>query len=150
MTEEQKRSCPRCESNELVKSGKHLRRRGVVQRYRCKICGTSFTNDGYFRGKHPISLVQYAVSLYVSGHLSCEKVRERLKEELGISVSSTTICNWLKVLKVEARERNSSCRKNAIVRDLLEIGIVTTLRYVDSKHPEKFMVLTDVIGVIEN
>lgn len=132
--------CPRCHSNEIVKAGKHQRQKGIVQRYRCKKCGTSFSNDGYYRGKHPINLVQYAIALYQSG-LSMEKVQEALKTNLGAVISRTTILAWLQMLKVAPRGKNSGNQKQKRNRTHIEVGFVTTIRLADSAHPEKFVLL---------
>ncbi len=142
---EQKKYCPRCKSDQIVKSGKHYVSKGIVQRYRCKTCGTSFSNDGYYRGKHPISLVQYAAVLYREGY-SYEKVQSRLKAEFKQEVSCTTIGAWMKMLHAEPRMKSSGNQKEKIVRDLIEIGVVTTIRYSDSWHPEKFLVLDNFVS----
>lgn len=132
--------CPRCGSDNTVKSGKHYNKKGVSQRYDCKICGTSFSNEGYYRGKHALSLVQYAGVLYREGY-SLRKIQACLDAEFGISVSHVAIGDWMRMLRVEPRRKSSGNQKEKIVRDLVEIGVVTTVRYSDSFHPEKFLVL---------
>jgi hypothetical protein len=125
----------------VVKSGKHTRQKGVVQRYQCKLCGTSFSNDGYFRGKHPIALVQYAVSLYKQGS-SLRKVSEEVDRQVHQKISQTTIMNWVHMLNVSTR-KGSGDQKSKVVRDLIEVGVV--MRFALSKAPEKFMVLDSFI-----
>lgn len=142
---ELKKSCPRCSSDQVVKSGKRMRQQGIVQRFRCKICGTSFCNAGYYRGKHAISLVQYAAVIYREG-FSLAKTQARLKTEFGVSVSHTTIMNWIKRLHVQPRLKSSGNQKEKIVRDLIEIGVVTTVRYSDSWHHGKFLILDNFVA----
>jgi hypothetical protein len=139
--------CPRCHSAEIVKSGKHHCQKGVVQRYKCNKCGTSFSNDGYFRGKHQMNMVQYACSLYQNG-LSLEKVQKALKDNLGETVSRTTLSQWLAMLKIPCRPRNSGNQKQKTSRTHVEVGFVTTIRLADSMHPEKLVMLqNDVLSL---
>jgi len=144
---ELKKSCPRCNSDQIVKSGKRLRKLGIIQRWRCKICGTSFSNAGYYRGKHELSLVQYAAILYREGY-SGEKIESRIKEEFCVTVSRQTILRWVKMLNVQPRIKSSGDQKNKGVRDLIEIGVVTTIRYSDSFHPEKFLMMDNFVANI--
>ena len=137
-------TCPRCGKTNIVKSGKHYCQKGIVQRYACKTCGTTFCNDGYFRGKHPIALVQYAAVLYQDGY-SYEKVVDELAKRFGQKVSRTTIGEWMQMLGVKPRPLNSGDQKNKLVRELVEIGVVTTVRFASSEVPEKFIVLDNSV-----
>jgi len=145
---EQKKYCPRCRSDQIVKSGKHTRQKGVVQRYQCKLCGTSFSNDGYYRGKHQLSLLQYVGVLYQQG-LSDEKIEARLKEELGIDVSRNSIMAWVKRLGIEPRKQSCGDMKNKKVRELVELGVVTVVRYADAFHSERFVVLDNFVDTMK-
>ncbi len=138
----EKLSCPRCRSDQIVKSGKKHNLKGVVQRWQCKLCGTSFCNSGYFRGKHALALVQYASVLYKRG-LSYEKVASKIEEQFKQKVSKTTIMKWMRMLHVQPR-KGSGNQKDKIVRELVEIGMVTTVRFVSSQTPEKFLTIDDV------
>lgn len=127
-----------------MKSGKHQCQKGVVQRWRCKTCGTTFSNDGYFRGKHPIALVQYATALYQNG-CSYEKVVDELVKRFGQKVSRTTIGKWMQMLGVKPRPLNSGDQKNKVIRELIEVGVVTTVRFASSEVPEKFIVVDNSV-----
>ena len=142
---EQKRFCPRCNSDQVVKSGLHHHANGVTQRYGCKTCGTTFSHDGYYRGKHPISLIQYAAVLYREG-FSYAKIQSCLHDEFNQDVSPQTIGAWIKMLGVQPRLKSSGNQKNKIVRDLIEIGVITTIRFSDSRHPEKFLILDNFVS----
>ncbi len=144
---EQTKSCPRCKSSQTVKAGKHYQQKGVVQRYRCKVCGTSFCNDGYYRGRHQLSLLQYVGGLYQTG-LSSEKIEARLKKELGTRISRTSIMAWIEKLGIKPRKQSCGDQKNKTFRDLTEVGVVVTVRHADSFHPEHFMVLDNFVAVI--
>jgi transposase-like protein len=132
--------CPRCGATKIIKSGKHYCPKGIVQRFQCKICGTTFSHDGYFRGKHPLALLQFAASLYKNGS-SYEKVQSKIYNQFNIKISRTTIKKWIEKLGVVPRPQSSGDQKNTIIRELVEIGILTTIRVVNSKNPEKSHVL---------
>lgn len=111
------------------------------------MCGTSFSNHGYYKGKHAISLVQYAAVLYHERY-SYEKIQSRLKAEFGLYISRPTIGNWMKHLKIQPRQKSSGNQKDKLVRELIEIGNITTVRCADSFHPEKFLVLDNFVAGI--
>jgi len=140
MSVEQKRYCPRCKSDRIVKGGKHVRLKGVVQRYKCNLCGTTFSNDGYFRGKHQIALLQYAAVLYEQG-LSYEKIQCRLRKEFNMTVSRVSIGNWVKMLGLKPRNQSCGNQKSKVFREIVEVGLVTFVRVADSFHPEKLLLL---------
>ena len=140
MKSELKRSCPRCSSTDIVKGGKHYLAKGTVQRYQCKSCGTSFSNDGYYRGKHALSLVQYVGVLYREG-LSYEKIQAKLKKEFGIYISRKTVGDWLKLLHIQPRSLSCGNQKERLNRSLIEIGFTTVVRQADSFHPSRFIIL---------
>lgn len=146
--------CPVCQSKLFVKCGKTYTNSGTRQRYKCKICGTSFNNSGYFKGKHPLRLVQYAVTLYQQG-LSLEKVQTELKNNFDVKISRVSILRWIKKAGVPLRDKSCGLQKKKVVRDLVEVGITTTIRFASSMIPEKFLVLQNetakigLLGVVE-
>lgn len=139
--------CPKCHSSQIVKSGKSYNLKGFVQRWQCKLCGTSFCNSGYFKGKHALALVQYAAVLYGQG-LSYEKVAAKIEAQFKQKVSRTTIKNWIDMLHVQPR-KGSGNQRDKIVRELVEIGIVTMVRFASSEVPEKFLVFDNQVGLLE-
>jgi transposase-like protein len=136
--------CPRCKGLDLVKSGKHYDLKGIVQRYLCKTCGTTFCNDGYFRGRHQLSLLQYAVAQYQNG-LSYEQIQAQIKDNFGIKISRTTIGEWLRHLGFKPRPKNSGDQKHKKNRELIQVGLILTVRFASSNVPEKFLVLENSI-----
>jgi transposase-like protein len=141
-------SCPRCGETQIVKAGKHYNQKGASQRYQCKKCGTSFCNEGYFRGKHQLSLLQYTVKLYQDGD-SYEKIQKLIKEQFGISISRTTIGEWIRKLSIQPRRKSCGNQKQKLNRELVEIGILTTVRIATSQNPEKFYVLNNETRLLE-
>lgn len=139
--------CPKCGSDKIVKSGKYRRRRGIVQRYRCNICGTSFCHDGYFRSRFPLEVVQYAVQLYIDGS-SSEKISDDLKNKYGIVVSRTSICEWIRKAKVPLRSKSSGDQKHKTVREIVELGFLVSVSYVSSQQPRKLLVLQNDMDLI--
>jgi len=135
--------CPVCKSKFIVKSGKQYSKKGVQQRYKCKMCGTTFNNSGYFKGKHPLRLVQYAITLYQHGY-SLEKVQTELKNSLNVKISRTSILKWIRKASVPLRNKGCGLQKKKVVRDLVEIGVATTVRFASSFVPEKFLFLQNV------
>ncbi len=123
-----------------MKGGKHSCKKGIVQRFQCKKCGTSFSNDGYYKGKHALSLVQYAGILYHEG-LSYEKIQAKLKKEFNIYISRKTVGDWMKLLNIEPRKLSSGNQKEKVNRGLIEIGVTTVIRHADSFHPSSFIIL---------
>jgi len=140
----EKLCCPRCSSDQIMKAGKHYDLKGTVQRYKCKVCGTSFSNDGYFRGQHPLELLQYASVLYQNG-CSCDKIVDKIEKQFHQKVSPPTIWRWMNKLGIKLRAKNSGDQKNKIVRDLIEVGIITTVRFASSEVTEKFLLLDNVV-----
>jgi len=123
--------CPVCQSKNIIKSGKQYRQKGIRQRYQCKVCGSTFNNSGYFKGKHPLSLVQYAIALYQRG-LSLEKVQAELKSSFNVKISRTSILKWLKKANIPRRDKGCGLQKKKVIRDLVEVGITTTIRFASS------------------
>ena len=84
--------CPKCRSEEKVKSGHHLGR----QRYRCKGCGCQFTREqpkGECVEKKCLAIV-----LYVNG-LSFRAIAKIVK------VSPKAVFDWVKAFGLETYEK---------------------------------------------
>lgn len=137
-------TCPRCGSSQTTKSGKHYHQKGITQRYRCKICGTTFCHEGYFRGKHQLSLLQFAVGLYTQG-LSYEKIQASIFKQLHVKISRTTIGRWIEKLGITPRAQSSGNQQCKLIRELVEVGVITSVRIATSQVPEKFLVLENLV-----
>ena len=75
------KTCPKCGSK-LVKNGKRkLKYRGKIQRYYCKRCKHSSTDNEFPNFTFPKEVVFTSVDLYVDG-LSLQKVRFRVSKKI--------------------------------------------------------------------
>jgi len=92
-----KPSCPKCGMNDMViKRGYAYERCGRVPRFYCKRCKYRFNYRNGLEGRKGEALaIVLSLDLYYRG-LSLRQVSQHLKSVYGISVSHTTIYNWIK------------------------------------------------------
>lgn len=135
------KTCPIC-GGASTKCGKNKRKFETVQRYRCKVCGTSFKDggSGYFKGKHSIATVSLAISLYTSG-LSMAKVVDKLRSDYDVTVTETTVLEWLRRSNVSSRPQNSGDHRKQKCREFVTLTIPVVVRFASSIKPETFQVL---------
>ncbi|MEM2550352.1 MAG: IS6 family transposase, partial [Nitrososphaerota archaeon] len=91
-------SCPSCgcDLSNAVRAGRRYNKSGVVQRYRCKKCGTYFRDPRGFKWlRFSPDVIAAALDLYCRG-LSLRSVAEHLESTYGVKVSYGTIYSWLK------------------------------------------------------
>jgi putative transposase len=89
------RECLRCGSHRVIRFGRRYNRRGIATRYRCKDCGTRFTNRaGVPPLRHDLRIVAVALDLYFRG-LSLRKVADHLEQAYGVPVAPATIYAWI-------------------------------------------------------
>lgn len=88
------KSCPKCESEQVVKSGVVKGR----QRYHCKDCGYFFTVLKEGKSIDPYYVIK-ALQLYIEG-VSLREI-ERL-----IGVSHVSVMNWVKKYRIQAPGHN--------------------------------------------
>lgn len=98
--------CPKCKSNEIIKSGIRKTSFGEAQRYKCKSCDYRFTIDKGFSGmKNEPKAITLSMDLYFKG-VSYRKICDHLKQFYNLEVSQTTPLRWiqkyLKILSVYA------------------------------------------------
>lgn len=90
-----KPGCARCQSGDVILSGKRMNKSGVVSRYLCRTCGLRFTGrDGFHRRRSDPEKIALALDLYFRG-MSVRKVREHLSQVYSLTVSAATIYNWI-------------------------------------------------------
>lgn len=83
--------CPRCGHGETWKHGK----RNDLQRYRCKSCLQTFTDNGALPGRRiPPQAVGVALSTFFEG-MSYRDIERHLETLYGLSVSPSTIYRWV-------------------------------------------------------
>ncbi len=87
--------CPKCQSEDIKKSGLRHNKSGDIQRFACNSCGYWFTvNLGFERMKASPQTVTMAMQLYFSG-LSFSSTAKALKLK-GVKVSSVGVYKWVK------------------------------------------------------
>lgn len=133
--------CPICKSTQIVKAGKHyLKFKKVVQRYQCKLCGSSFSSTGYFKSRFPLQIIQHAIILYKEG-FSLEQIQTEIKEKFNRKISRHGILNWLKKARIPRRQKSSGDQKNKKVREQIEIGFSAIIRFTSSEQPQQILLL---------
>jgi len=143
----QEAKCPVCGSMNTIKSGKHYNKTNVVQRRRCKICGTSFSVGGYFKHRYHLKVILFASELYKEG-LSIGDIVVSLNEKLGVDVSRTTILNWLRKTNTEMRAK-SHPKKGKIqeTRQTIDLSIPLIVRCSTSISPCKLIIIEETITI---
>jgi transposase-like protein len=88
-------ACPKCQSQELIKSGVIKGR----QRFKCKLCSYSFTVLKAGKNIDPYYVIK-ALQLYIEGVTFRE-----IERILGIS--HVSVMNWVKKYGIKAPENNN-------------------------------------------
>jgi transposase-like protein len=133
--------CPACDNQEVIKSGKRHNLRSVQQRYQCKVCGITFSERGYygFKAKYALSEKHYAIELYKQGY-SMRGVTKLIREELGLTVSATSILHWLHRAGVETRDSQHKTKKKEY-REFVKVSVL--VRICSSEYPDKLLMMSD-------
>ncbi len=95
-TNEKKIICPKCGSQNVIKWTKRTtQNRGLIQRYKCKDCGKTFTlDDGFFRMRNAPQKVTCAIDLYYRG-VSTRKVQEHLGVFYTHNATHKSVYKWV-------------------------------------------------------
>ncbi len=93
---ETKRICPNCNSEKAIKWTKRkTENRGLIQRYKCKDCGKTFTRDeGFFRMRNHPNKITCALDLFYRG-VSTRKVQEHFQAFYPHNASHKTVYKWV-------------------------------------------------------
>ncbi|MCR8486845.1 MAG: IS6 family transposase [Nitrososphaerota archaeon] len=89
--------CPKCgaDFDNIVRTGVQRNKSGLVQRYRCKVCGYRFNDrEGFEKLRNNPTLVLIAVDLYLKG-LSTREIAHHLSMIYGSDTSHVTIYRWV-------------------------------------------------------
>ncbi len=87
--------CTRCQSGNVVLSGKRHNKSGALARYLCKACGYRFVGrDGFQRRRADPEKISLALDLYFRG-MSVRKVADHFAQVHGLKVSHVTVYNWV-------------------------------------------------------
>ena len=146
MSEEHKlKICPACGSSNATKSGRHYHKKGAVQRYRCKICGISWSSGGYFKHKFPNYVINEAINYYQEG-LSLEKVVDKIKKNFGYVLTRTSVLDWIKKANVTPRSRGQPKNMETQVnREVIQIFTPVTVFHSSSLSPMKIIMLEEEV-----
>jgi len=90
-------TCPRCgaDFDHIVRTGVQRNKSGLVQRYRCKVCGYRFNDrEGFEKLKNNPTLILIAVDLFLKG-LSSRQIAHHLLMIYGSEVSHVTVYRWV-------------------------------------------------------
>lgn len=87
---------PECASYKVVKNGRRkTKKKGLVQRYKCKMCGRTFSGTIGFVGRHfSEDAIVKALSL-VATKMSHEEAADKLAEE-DVIVHASTVFRWVR------------------------------------------------------
>ncbi len=87
--------CPQCGSKkDVVKTGiRKTKRRGRIQRYRCKLCSRQFSSDPLPKSNYSPKIIAFALSYYNIGH-TLEETQRTIKRKYKVSVPMPTVHDW--------------------------------------------------------
>ncbi len=94
--EKVKNICPNCGSKNVIKWTKRkTQNRGLIQGYKCKDCGKTFTiDDGFFRMRNHPKKITCAMDLFYRG-VSTRKVQEHFKAFYPHNSSHKSAYKWV-------------------------------------------------------
>lgn len=88
-----KKTCPRCDSKDIVKYGKRYNIKGINQKYQCNDCGKKFSELA-MKYKHDKQIRYILQFLSRTGRFSSRQLEKFSEEYLGEKVNHATICRW--------------------------------------------------------
>ena len=100
--------CPDCgDTDSIVKAGVRRNKSGRKQMYLCKRCNKKFTlRDEFYRKRFPWRVITHVVVLRSSGNTVMD-IRQSVERTYNLSVSHTTIYNWLKEFDEQVAEHQT-------------------------------------------
>ena len=130
-------TCPRCGADfeHIVRTGVQRNKSGLVQRYKCKVCGYRFNDrEGFEKLKNNPTLILIAIDLYLKG-LSTRAIAHHLSMIYGSETSHVTVYRWIiKYLDILRRVERKLMRKAMLGKrwhaDETTIKIKNRLTYV--------------------
>jgi len=88
-------SCPCCSSKDVVKRGLRRKKYESAQLYLCNQCHKTFTGQKVKGKSFPLRVIFEGLCQYNLGY-SLEESCQRLKEQFGLDVKSSTLGDWVK------------------------------------------------------
>jgi putative transposase len=88
--------CPKCKLTEnIVKDGKRYNRKGLIQKYLCRVCNYRFViNVGFENSKNNPKIICAAIDLYFKG-VSLRKVADHIKQFYNVPIHNTSVLRWI-------------------------------------------------------
>ena len=87
--------CPTCDTDEnVIKNGLRETKKGTIQRYYCKSCGTSFCNSRAPRTEYPENVILYTLEQYNKGY-PVKLAKKRTSKKYQYSPPLSTIYTWI-------------------------------------------------------
>jgi putative transposase len=84
--------CPKCKLTEnIVKDGKRYNKKGLIQKYLCRVCNYRFViNIGFENSKNNPKIICAAIDLYFKG-ISLRKVADHIKQFYNVPIHNTSV-----------------------------------------------------------
>jgi putative transposase len=94
--------CPKCKLTEnIVKDGKRYNKKGLIQKYLCRVCNYRFViNVGFEKSKNNSKIICAAIDLYFKG-VSLRKVADHIKQFYNVPIHNTSVLRWIQRLGQE-------------------------------------------------
>jgi transposase-like protein len=87
--------CPECSCKRIVKNGQRKCKKGINQRYKCRVCGHRFVVEKELsRLKATPEVISVSMDLYFKGN-SLSKIQHHLKMFYNTKVARNTILSWI-------------------------------------------------------
>ena len=88
--------CPKCKLTEnIVKDGKRYNKKGLIQKYLCRVCNYRFViNVGFENSKNNPKIICAAIDLYFKG-VSLRKVADHIKQFYNVPIHNTSVLRWI-------------------------------------------------------
>ncbi|KKN76087.1 hypothetical protein LCGC14_0374770 [marine sediment metagenome] len=88
-------SCPKCESQEIMKFGFNYYKEKKIQKYKCSSCNKIFSYHNRIpKTSVPSEVISLCFDLYLKG-LSYRVIKQQLLEQFNLKVSHNTIYYWM-------------------------------------------------------
>lgn len=92
----EEKTCPRCKSSSIIKSGFRRNNDKKIQRYECRDCGHRFiSNDGFEKMRSDPKIVTLSLDLYFKG-ISLRKIVDHLRQFHGVKVTHISVYKWIR------------------------------------------------------
>jgi len=131
-----KKICPYCKSENLIKRGLRKTKTKQVQRFGCKDCKKRFTLEPIKNIKVNPKMVCLCMDLYFKGN-SLRDISDTLQQFYNIKISHETIRNWIKRFTKVLNEYSKTLTPNTSNIWNVDETLVLTKRGKEKNQPNK-------------